>query len=180
MPETNEYIILLKGLECDFVNEDGMPAKKYGNFAFATTDPITYNNLNNNIESLSMVQLSEAMNSYLIPDSDAGDAAIKIDVKRFVDFILSVSTPSYSNDGMNDFSIISSSSGDKVITTLSDRFPEYSVVLSSGNNYQFKKKSLDAQRLPIIQYIKERPLIAIPVIVALIAAIIAVLILLLM
>ena len=127
-----------------------------------------------------MEQLSEAMNLFLIPDSNVGDAAIKIDVKQFINFITTISNPSYSNEGMNDFNIISSSSGDRVISTLADRFPEYSVIPASDNHYQIKKKSLDAQRLPIIQYIKGHPLIAIPVIVALIAAIIAVLILLLM
>lgn len=176
IPETTEYIILLKGLECDFVNEDGMPAKKYGNFAFSTTDPTTYTNLS----ALSMSQLSEAMNSFLIPDSNAGDAAIKIDTKRFIDFILSVSITSHSTESLNEFNIISSSSGDKVIKTLTDRFPEYSVISTGGNYYQIKKKSPDTQQYPIVQYVKEHPIIAIPIIMALIAAITVILMLLLM
>jgi len=180
IPETTEYIILLKGLECDFVNEDGMPAKKYGNFAFSTNDPTTYNNLNTNISALSMLQLSEAMNSFLIPDSNAGDAAIKIDTKRFIDFILSVSITSHSTESLNEFNIISSSSGDKVIKTLTDRFPEYSVIPANGNHYQLKKKSLDTQQCPIVQYVKEHPIIAIPIILALIAVIAVILMLLLM
>lgn len=179
MPGSNEYIILLKGLECDFVNEDGMPAKKYGNFAFSTTDPTTFNNLSANISALSMLQLSEVMNSFLIPDSKAGDAAIKIDTKRFIDFILSASNASHSTESLNGFNIISSSSGDKVISTLTDRFPEYSVIPTSGNHYQLKKKSLDTQQFPIVQYVKEHPIITLPIILALIAAITVVLMLLL-
>lgn len=178
MPDTNEYIILLKGLECDFVNEDGIPSKKYANFAFSTTDAIAYNNLSNIITNLSMEQLSEAMNLFLIPDSNAGDVALKIDVKQFINFIRNISNPSNSNESTKGFSIISSSSGDKVIKTLSECFSKYSVISTSGNNYQIKKK--DVQLFPIIQYIQERPMIAIPIVVALVAAITVILILLLM
>ena len=127
-----------------------------------------------------MEQLSEAMNSFLIPDSNAGDAAIKIDTKRFIDFILSVSITSHSTESLNEFNIISSSSGDKVIKTLTDRFPEYSVISTGGNYYQIKKKSPDTQQYPIVQYVKEHPIIAIPIIMALIAAITVILMLLLM
>ena len=179
IPGTNEYIILFKGLECDFVNEDGMPAKKYGNFAFSTTDPTTYNNINTNISALSMLQLSEAMNSFLIPDSNAGDAAIKIDTKRFIDFLVSLSSTSHSAESLDEFNIISNASGDKVTKTLEERFPEYSVIPLSGYHFQLKKKSLDAHQLPIVQYIKARPIMAIPMILAMIAAITVILILIL-
>ena len=140
IPETNEYIILLKGLECDYVNEDGMPAKKYGNFAFSTANKETYINLKNYLDSLSVTQLSEAMNFFLIPDSDAGDTAIKIDVKRFTDFITGKSKGSSLSDDTGEFNIIPVSYSDKTAQTLSERFTEYSV-LQTNFAYQLKKKT---------------------------------------
>lgn len=170
IPEKNEYIVLIKGLECDYINEDGMPAKKYGNFAFSTDDPKVYNNLT----ALNKSKLSEAMNSFLIPDSNAGDTAIKIDTKEFIDFIKGVSKKPNTNEDLNDFNIISSYSGDKVISTLEERFPEYDVDKISDNSYKLKKNS---KAPTILRYIKEHPII--PIIVALIAIITVILVILL-
>lgn len=181
IPDTDEYIILLKGLECDFVNEDGEPSKKYGNFAFSTDEIESYNNLIN----VDLNELSKAMNSFLIPDSKAGEAAIKIDTKQFIDFIENVSNKSDSTENPNYLTIRSSSSGDKVIKTLKEEFPEYSVEPESVEpesvepeskecHYLLKKKALNPQKFPMVQYLKS-PIMAIPIIIALIAAVLLIL-----
>ena len=173
IPDTEEYIILLKGLECDFVNEDGEPSKKYGNFAFSTDEIESYNNLIN-VYNLDLNRLSKAMNSFLIPDSKAGEAAIKIDTKQFIDFIENVPNTSDSTKDQNYLTIRSSSSGDKVIKTLKEEFPEYSVESIGKCHYQLKKKALNPQKFPMIQYLKS-PIMAIPIIIALIAAVLLIL-----
>lgn len=174
IPDTEEYIILLKGLECDFVNEDGELSKKYGNFAFSTDEIESYNHLIN-VYNVDLNMLSEAMNSFLIPDSKAGEAAIKIDTKRFIDFIENVPNTSHSTKGPNYLTIRSSSSGDKVIKTLKEEFPEYSVEQARKEcHYQLKKKALNPQTFPMIQYLKS-PIMAIPIIIALIAAVLLIL-----
>lgn len=171
IPDTEEYIILLKGLECDFVNEDGEPSKKYGNFAFSTDEIESYNNLIN----VDLNELSKAMNSFLIPDSKAGEAAIKIDTKQFIDFIENVSNKSDSTESPNYLTIRSSSSGDKVIKTLKEEFPEYSVEQARKEcHYQLKKKALNPQTFPMIQYLKS-PIMAIPIIIALISVVLLIL-----
>lgn len=167
IPETNEYIILRKGLECDYVNEDGMPAKKYGNFAFLTTELSIYNCIGN-LYDRSAEQLSKAMNTFLIPDSNAGETAIKINIKKFKDFILE-NGPNPSNLTAEErFYITSDSDSNTVIQTLSARFPDYEVSGTNGerNFYKLKKKSQTEQStnealiLQIVYYFKKHPIIA--------------------
>lgn len=87
LPQESRYIYVIKSLECDFTNEDGMPSKKYGNFAFETTDAKVYNDIANNIQNISKNKLCGFMNKFLIPDSNVVDLALKLDAKAFREFM---------------------------------------------------------------------------------------------
>lgn len=81
------YICVVKLLEKEFYNEDGMPSKKYGNFAFETDNYDEYEKIAINLGKMDKDKLSDCMDRFLIPDSSVPDAALKIKTKVFKDFI---------------------------------------------------------------------------------------------
>ena len=172
IPEADEYLLIIKGLEFDYVNEDDMPAKKYGNFALSTNDAASFKRLKSNLDKLSKEHLSEVMNSFLIPDSNSGDTAIKIDCKQFSDFINGFSEESNVFEDIEVFNIVPTSYSDKALQALSVRFAEFSVIPTNNHRYQIKKKLLiqpkaNIQTLieQISKKIKDFPIIALIVMI---------------
>ena len=162
IPETEEYFILLKKIECDYKNEDGMSIPKYGNFAFSTTDPKEYLNMLYNLDKMPPSELAAAMNAFLIPDSKAENVAIRIDMEPFSEFLRRITrqTPSENDKAPDYLTIDAISSSDKVTNTLRERFSDFDVSPGSNNRYFIKKKQ---QNFPIVlaQQVKQHPAAAV-------------------
>lgn len=85
--ERGTYTCVVKSLEKEFYNEDGMLSKKYGNFAFETDRYDEYKRISINLKKMGKDRLNEYMDQFLIPDSSVPDVALKIQTEAFKDFI---------------------------------------------------------------------------------------------
>lgn len=108
LPNSKEYIIVIKNLKCKFTNEDGKESIKYGNFIFSTTDESDCKALYNKISRQSKEELSNVLDSFLIfdPNANKGEISYKIDTKKFIDFINISDEKSNLNSNTENFNVI--------------------------------------------------------------------------
>lgn len=87
--DNGHYCFMVKGLKCDFINEDNVPSHKKGNFLFefSENELEKYKRFTRNYKR---DELEKAMNDFIIPDSFAEKFALKIQTKKLNEYIEAV------------------------------------------------------------------------------------------
>lgn len=141
--KNEHYYFMIKGLKCDFVNEDNVPSHKKCNFLFEfRKDELDkYRRFFRNYKK---EELEKAMNEFIIPDSSAAKFALKIHshkLNEYINSVLSKNEKTEKNVECDDLVFFTMSSEPENNKILSDIVGcEISKVGES--RYSTKKKSL--------------------------------------
>lgn len=94
-PDSGSFCYMVKDLQCGFVNSDGVPSKKYGNFLFEFSEQEDYKSFS---RGFSREKLEQAMNEFIQPDEHEDTFALKICVKPLEDYIRAAISDGESSD----------------------------------------------------------------------------------
>jgi len=137
IPDSNEYIYMVKKLECSFRNDDNEAAKKYCNFAFVFDNVTDYIKFKNNFDSQLLTKL---MNEFIVPDGSIETFGLKIQKAALNKFVQCCMKETSSIQSVEDHITIEALSTNTDISAALSDLLSVNVSKEIGAVYSSKKK----------------------------------------